>query len=254
MIWKALILAGSRGQQDPVAQAASVSHKAFAEIAGETMIAHVAKALREVPDIGEIAVSIEKDAPPLPDGFVRLDAGASPAASLLEALEVIGTPLFVTTADNPLLTGQTVTAFLTKVNETGADVAAGLARREVVEKADNPARRTYLKFKDCQASGCNLFAFTSADARKVAEFWRELETERKRPWRMARKLGLSTLLKYVCGLLGSKQAAHAIGRRAGCEAFLVFIDDPFAAHDVDKPGDLVFARKVLEKRLSGKER
>ena len=34
MNWTAIVLAGSRGSDDPVAQATGVSHKAFADVAG----------------------------------------------------------------------------------------------------------------------------------------------------------------------------------------------------------------------------
>jgi len=43
MKWTVLILAGSRGPLDPVAQAAGVGHKAFAAINGRPMITYVVK-------------------------------------------------------------------------------------------------------------------------------------------------------------------------------------------------------------------
>jgi GTP:adenosylcobinamide-phosphate guanylyltransferase len=248
MIWTALVLAGSRGPADPVAAAAGVSHKAFAPLAGKPMIAHVLNALAAAPGIGRVAVSIEPGAPELPDGVVRLDAAASPARSVLAALETEAAPLLVVTADHPLMTPAMLRDFLAAAEATGADVAAAVARREVVEAAGNPARRTYLKFRDDSFSGCNMFAIRTTNGAKAVSFWRRIEQNRKRPMAMAREIGLFALLGYATGRLSSAGAAKAIGRAAGCSAALVALDHPDAAHDVDKPDDLAFAARRLGSR------
>lgn len=243
MSWRALILAGSRGPEDPVARAAGVAHKALAPVAGRTMLEHVVAAL----GAREIAVSAPPDLP-LPEGVRRIDAAGSPAASVQAALATLGTPLLITTADNPLLTAETLGAFLAGSEAGGADVAAGVARREVVEAAGNPARRTYLKFRDGRVSGCNLFAIRTPAGEGAVALWRRIEMHRKRPWRMAREIGIGTLARYLAGRLDSADAARALGKAAGCRAGLVPLDDPFAAHDVDKPADLAFAERVLKGR------
>ena len=46
----ALILAGSRGPDDPMARAAGVSHKALLPVAGVPMLLRVVEALRALPD------------------------------------------------------------------------------------------------------------------------------------------------------------------------------------------------------------
>lgn len=248
MTWNALILAGSRGAEDPVAVAAGVRHKAFAPLAGRPMIEHVIATMRAVPDIGTIFVSIETDAQALPEGVFRLDASASPAGSVLAALERLDIPLLVTTADNPLLTAAALSAFLHDAAASGADIAAGVCPRARVEQAGNPGRRTYLRFRDGDVSGCNLFALNTGQARKAVDFWRLLETERKRPWRMALRIGIGTLLGYALRLLDRAGAARKLGKAAGCAACLVTVEDIHAAHDVDKISDLHFAERCLSGR------
>ena len=66
MSWTAVVLAGSRGTADPVAQARGVSHKAFADIAGKPMIAHVLDTLSAAPSVDDVVVVIERPAPELP--------------------------------------------------------------------------------------------------------------------------------------------------------------------------------------------
>ena len=247
----ALILAGSRGAADPVAEAAGVGHKAFAPVAGRTMIERVIEALAGTGAIGRILVSIEAGAPALPAGVERLASEGSPARSVAAAFAATGAPLLVTTADHPLLTAGMVRDFLAGSAETEADVTAAVAARPVVEAAGNPARRTYLRFRDADVSGCNLFSLETARAAGAVRFWQRVEAERKKPWKMALAIGPGTLLAYAAGRLTTSGAAAAIGRAAGCRAALVLLDHPDAAHDVDKPADLAFAEARLRHRTGG---
>lgn len=250
MTWPALILAGSRGGTDPVAQAAGVGHKAFAPIAGQPMIAHVIAALRACGQIGAIIVAIEPDAPALPPGLTRIDAATGPSASVAAALDRLGTPLLVTTADHPLLTPAMIADFLAAATASGADVVAGICPRAIVEQAGNTGRRTYLRLSDGAFSGTNLFALCTPRARGAVEVWHRVEAARKAPWQMARMIGPMTLARYLAGWLDTRAAAAALGRVAGCRAALVQVPHADAAHDVDKPADLAFAIRRLAARTA----
>lgn len=247
MTWNALVLAGSRGAEDPVALAAGVSHKAMADVAGRPMIHYVLERLQQEPSIGRIVVS-GAGGLSLPPDVEQLAAEGTPATSVLSAFDLLGPPLLITTADNPLLGTESLSAFISSAVCTNADAVAAVATRGTVEQAGNPARRTYIRFKDGEVSGCNLFALMTPEGREAIEFWRKLEVQRKRPWRMAMAIGLGTLLRYFTGQLSQAAAMRALSERAGCCADIVKSQDPFAAHDVDKPGDLVFAERVLTER------
>lgn len=252
MSWTAIVLAGSRGPSDPVAMAAGVSHKAFAEVAGKAMVARVLETLAAVPQIGRVIVVIEPGAPALPGAAVeRIDAASSPSLSALAGFRRAEAPVLVTTADHPLLTPAMVEHFLAAAMASGADVAAGVSERAVVEQAGSTAKRTYLKFRDAQVSGCNLFALRTPEAAAALTFWRRLEAERKRPLRMAWAIGPATLVRYMLGLLTTRGAARALGRAAGCRAAMVFMPFADAAHDIDKPDDLAFAIERLAARERG---
>ena len=58
----ALVLAGSRGPDDPVARAAGVAHKCLAPVAGVPMAVRVVQALAASPGIDRIAVALEDPA------------------------------------------------------------------------------------------------------------------------------------------------------------------------------------------------
>ncbi|SFH64392.1 NTP transferase domain-containing protein [Albimonas pacifica] len=247
MTWSALVLAGSRGATDPVARAAGVSHKAFAPLAGRPMLAHVLDALAAAPEVGRVAVSIEPEAPPIPaEGIERLAAEGSPARSALAAFDRLGPPLLIVTADHPLLSPAMIRDALAQVGE--ADVAAALSPRAAVEAAGSPAARTWLRFRDGDFSGCNIFACRTPEARRAIELWTRLEADRKRPWRMVRRLGLRPLAAYLAGRLALDGAVAALGVAAGCRAAAARLDQPEAAHDVDKPEDLAFVRRLLAAR------
>lgn len=253
MSWTAVVLAGSRGGEDggadPVARAGGVSHKAFVDVAGKPMIAHVLDTLAAAPSVGDVIVVIERSAPELPRrGIRRIDAAGSPSLSALAGFEAAAAPVLVTTADHPLLTVAMIEHFLAAARDSGAGVAAGIARRPVVEQAGSDAPRTYLKFSDGEASGCNMFALTPPGGRDALVFWRKLEAKRKHPLRMAWTVGPFTLVRYAMGLLSAQAAATAIGRATGCPAALIALPFPDAAHDVDKPADLDFAVARLAAR------
>jgi GTP:adenosylcobinamide-phosphate guanylyltransferase len=250
--WTAVVLAGSRGSADPVAQSRGVSHKAFVEIAGKPMIARVLDTLSASPSVDGVVVVIEHSAPELPcPGVRRIDAARSPAMSALAGFEAAGAPVLVTTADHPLLTVEMVEHFVAAARASGTDVAAGVALRPIVEQAGSTARRTYLKFHNGEASGCNLFALMTPQARAALTFWRKLEAKRKHPLQMAWAVGPFTLIRYALGLLSTRAAAAALGRAAGCKAALITLPFPDAAHDVDKPSDLAFAEARLAVRDAG---
>lgn len=248
----ALILAGSRpGTPDPVAMSEGVSHKSLVEIAGRPMLAHVVGALREA-GTERVAVSAsDRDvrALALRLGCEVLATGDGPSASVAIGLDAMGAPLLVTTSDHALLRAQWVCDFLDDVPD-GSDVAVLLARREVIEAAVPGTRRTYLRFADGHWSGCNLFLLATARAGLAIETWKMVEADRKRPWRIAARLGLGMLVAYALGRLTLSAAIARLGRKIGVTASLVPARDGLAAVDVDKPSDLVDARAILAARAS----
>lgn len=244
--FSALILAGSRGGADPVADYAGVANKALIELDGRTLLARVAEAVRAA-GATQIAVSASDDA--VRDharalGLVVLDAAAGPSLSVARGIEALGTPLLVTTADHALLRGEWVTRFRADV-PPGADVAVLLARRDVVEAAAPGTRRTYLSFADGGWSGCNLFQFATPRAIAAVELWRRVEADRKRPWRIVRRLGIGLLIRYALGRLTLGEAIAHLGRKAGLDAAAIPCPYGLAAVDVDKPADLDLVRAIV---------
>lgn len=249
----ALILAGSRpGAPDPVAASEGVAHKALAEADGVRLLERVAVALR---DAGVERIAVSADAPAVAAlarqlGLEVIAPAAGPAQSVALGLATLGAPLLVTTADHALLAPDWVRDFLADT-PPGSDVAVLLARRELVEAAAPGSRRTWLRFADGQWSGCNLFLLATPRAEAALALWRRVESERKRPWRLAARIGFGTLAQYLLGRLGLGEAVARLGRRNGLVAAVVAARDGLAAVDVDRPGDLVQVRAILSARRAG---
>lgn len=254
-----LLLAGSRGVADPVAAAAGVPHKALAPVHGQPMIAHVLAALTAMPEIRRIVLVCDQ-----PDQLraaaavaraeaagtlVMAPAGPSPSRSILDSLdrEDAATPLLVATADAPLLTPEIVRHFWSTI-PADADIAAAVTAGTGIRARFPGSRRTFLRFRDGDFCGCNLFALRTPEARRVVAFWRRLEDHRKQPLTMAALLGPMVILRYLLRRLTMDEAARHISRRTGTRAAIVQLPFPEAAVDVDKPGDLPVAEGVLAER------
>lgn len=243
----ALILAGSRGTPDPVALTEGVAHKALALAGGAPLIARVIAALRNA-GIERIAVSADDAAVVALARSLGAEVFApqpGPSASVADAFARLGAPLLVTTADHALLRPEWVRDFLADTSES-ADLAVLLARRDAVERALPGSRRTWLRFADGDWSGCNLFLLARPQAGAAIDTWRTVEANRKRPWRIAARLGVGTLLGYVLGRLTLAEAIARLGRRVGIAATAVAAHDGLAAVDVDKVEDLADVRCILD--------
>lgn len=248
----ALILAGSRpGAVDPVAQAENVLHKALAIVDGAPMLARVVAALRQA-GIERVAVSAN-----MPEvvalaealGCAVISTGTGPSASVALGLSQLGAPMLVTTADHALLEADWVRDFVADT-PAQADVSVLLARRVMVEAALPGSRRTYLRLADGGWSGCNLFLLATPRAEAALATWAAVEADRKRPWRIAARLGVGTLWRYALGRLTMAEAIARLGRRIGIAAAAVPARDGLAAVDVDKPGDLAQVRALVAGRTA----
>jgi len=258
--WEALVLAGSRSASDPVAQAAGVSAKAFAEVGGRPMLETVARALLDSERFGAIRVAMADDSrlaeacPRLADwmdeGRVkRVRPEATPAETVLRALEREGeAPCMVTTGDHPFLRAETVATFLDAVDASDAEVAAALTDAEAIRARYPGIRRTALDFRDGAFTGCNLFACAGERARNVARFWVRLEGRRKSPLRLAWALGPKALAEYRFGRLTLRRALDQLERKTGAKLHAVTLLDPESGIDVDTPDDLRLAREIAAAR------
>ena len=154
----------------------------------------------------------------------------------------------VTTCDHPLLTSDMVNHFLQKSIASGADFTLGLATKNVIGPAYPHVKRTYLKFKDQHVSGCNLFYVANAKGLEAIKFWRAAQHDRKKPVKLARRLGIGMLLKYITGGLTLNIAFEHASKSLNINAKPIILPFAEAAIDVDKPSDLELVTEILSER------
>jgi GTP:adenosylcobinamide-phosphate guanylyltransferase len=246
--FSALVLAGTRPGGDPLAQQIGVAHKALIEIAGEPMLTRVVAALRGG---GAAQVAVSCDEGPVAElarrlGCIVTPPAAGPSGSVAAAFETLGAPLLVTTADHALLKAAWVTELIGGT-PADSDFSLMLARRETIEAAVPGSQRTYLRFADGHWSGCNLFFLQTPAAARALALWRQVEADRKRPWRIVARLGPGMLFAYLGGRLTLAAGIGRLAGRLGLRATLVPASDGLAAVDVDKPSDLEQVRVLLER-------
>jgi len=256
-----VVLAGRRGTDDPLAEAAGAAHRALLDIEGEPMLVRVARRLLARPSVEHLFVSI--DAPKLLEAIpfigeaqregrvTILRSAISPSQSVIDALEaadVAGGPVLVTTADHALLDDAILDAFFEPAFASPADLNVGLVSRTIIEARFPTAKRTYLDFRDDGFSGANLFLFKNSRSREAAEFWRRVENDRKKPWRIAKAFGIGTLLLFVARRLTLRSAMERVSRIVGAHVEAIAIPIAEAAVDVDKIEDWELVREILASR------
>lgn len=253
----ALVLAADRGPGDPVATAAGVPCKSLTPIGGIPMVLRVIEALDAAREVTAITLS----GPPesivnqtaalgglIESGKVNWHANqATPSTSAFHVLEQLPAevPVLLTTADHALLTPRMIDYFCREARATACDVVAGVARYETVARAYPQTRRTTTRLRDGVYCGCNLFAFLTPPGRQAADFWRQVESQRKKPLRVIGILGWSAVMRYLMGRLSLEEALAEISRRLEFKAGAVTMPFAEAAVDVDSVSDLELVEKIL---------
>ena len=102
----------------------------------------------------------------------------------------------------------------------------GLASHAEVMAAFPETRRTAIKFKDGSYCGCNLFGFLNPQSYKAAQFWRQVEKERKNPLKMMRILGWWAVTRYLGGTMSLNDALGYLSKQMGLRAGVVMLPFP----------------------------
>jgi GTP:adenosylcobinamide-phosphate guanylyltransferase len=257
MLFSAIIMAADRGPDDPVARAAGVSCKALTPVGGIPMVLRVLHALEESLAVGPRLLS----GPPRPllDQAAALKSGIdagdydwtaprdSPSASAGAAMELIADsqPVLLTTADPALLSSEIIDYFCAQANDSDHDLLVALAPHELVAAAYPAVHRTRLRFSERDYCTCNLFALMTPRSRAVTTFWRNVEAQRKRPWRIFARLGWWPVFKYLLGRLSLDEALARISRILGMKIGVVIMPFANAAVDVDTEKDWQLVQQIL---------
>ncbi|MEQ8661598.1 MAG: NTP transferase domain-containing protein [Gammaproteobacteria bacterium] len=255
----AIVLAGERPGGNALARALGIEAGVLAPVAGRTCVERVLAALRASESVrggllvgpraevrarsAVIAVLLERG------DFAWLAPADGPAASAATAFAALADrPVLLTSGDHALLTPAIVDTFCTRAQALEADLVTGLVAWDAVRAAWPESRRTLLRFADGACCGSNLFLLRTPRAAAALAFWRGVEHDRKRPWRIARRLGGAALLRYLGGRLTRDAAFALLSRRAGATIVPLMLNAPCAAVDVDSLADRELAERIIRAR------
>lgn len=255
----AIVLAGRRdGATDPLAQEAGVSHKCLVPVAGRPMLLHVIEALAGTGRIGEIRVVIEDPAIlarlPALRGLIANGRVTGVAAqpnlvdSVLAGAEGAAFPLFITTADNVLLSPPAIDEMLAGCAAAQADAAVAFARRDSVLAAHPEGQRKFYRFADDSYSNCNSYWLRDRAALKAAETFRTGGQFVKHPLRIVGAFGLLNLIRFRYGIGTLADTFARFSRRFRMTISPVILSDGAVAIDVDHARSRRVAEAVMADR------
>jgi CTP:molybdopterin cytidylyltransferase MocA len=255
----AIVLAADRSIPDPVARAAGVSCKAMAPVDGVPMVMRVVEALHRSETVDTITLCGPPRNVIAQELALRqfLDANAinwlpsreTPSTSAAAAIGTVAgaKPVLLTTADHALLRPAMVDYFCQRSHQAAVDVAVALASYQDVKTAFPGMRRTATRFQDGPYCSCNLFAILTTNGRRAVDFWRQVEHDRKKPWKMLNQLGYWVVVKYLLGRLPLAEGLKRASKRLGLRAHAIMMPYPEAAVDVDNPADWHFVTQQAAK-------
>ena len=251
--WTAIILAGQRPGIDPLADAFGETFKALVQVGGRPMVARVVETMLSVAEVSRIVILCQQPEmmrAVLPDhpklSYVESQSGISQSILTVAGTEAAPWPLFVTTADHPLLTNDMIAHFLAA--SAGADVAVGMVERATVLAAYPDNQRTWIKLYGGAWSGANLFALTGEAARGALMLWVSAEKDRKQLLRLFWHFGPLIALRAISRTISLENGIAALGRRLGLNARAVPLNFAEAAIDVDKVSDHRLVEHILAAR------
>jgi CTP:molybdopterin cytidylyltransferase MocA len=251
--WTAIILAGQRPGIDPLASAFGETFKALVPVGGRPMVAHVVETVLSVPEVSTVVILCQQ-----PDVIkavlpsdTRLSYIESQSGISQSILSVAGTkdaqwPLFITTADHPLLTRDMVEVFLRA--SSNADVSVGMVERATILAAYPDNKRTWIKLRGGAWSGANLFALSTEAARNALLLWVSAEKDRKQLFKLFWHFGPLIALRAITRTISLQDGIAALGRRLGLNARAVPLPFAEAAIDVDKLSDHQQVEQILSAR------
>ncbi len=248
-----IVLAGRRNE-GPLKAVSDVAWEALVPIAGKPMAAWVIEALKAsgvaarivVVGPGELGTYLRpEDAvmPPSDDLIENVRRGAHAVSR--------DHPLLVATSDIPMLTAGSVAAFVAAAKAIPAEFHYPVVRKEDVERRFPGNRRTYVRLRDGTFTGGNIVLLDPRSAAKAIGVAEELVAQRKKPWRLALKVGTAFMIRLLLGRATVAEAEERFSRLFGVVSRAVPLPYAEIGVDVDHPGDVPFCEGELRGRDKG---
>lgn len=244
-----VLLAGSSGKPDPLAESAAVSCKALLPLPnGTSMLETVLAAFRASPSVGRVAVVGDSQLRDVADAHHVSFApqGDSLVANLLAGFAALDWPsrCAVATCDIPLISPVTIES-LTGAGQADVDIVYPIVSRDTYERKFPGGKRTYATLKDGTFTGGNVLLLRSEFVRAQQAIIQAVFDARKSPLRLCRILGVGFVMKFLTKRLTIHEIEDRVGRLLHCTAQALVFDHAEIAFDVDHLEDLEMVGKLL---------
>lgn len=247
----ALVLAGSLNN-GPLKNISQEKYEALIKIGDESMLNYVLKALQTSAEIDRIVVVGSEDIKEtLPQGIDWLEASATMMENIQRGASVMERPFLITSSDIPLLTAQDINGFLELCGDRQGDLYFPLIPRKQVEQDYPGCKRTYINFKEGVFTGGNLFLVNPQVVDTCLTIGEELINMRKNPLALARRVGISLLVKLLLHRLSLQEVEYRASGLLGIQGRAVICPYPGVGVDVDKPADYVLINRALGYDIRG---
>lgn len=260
----AVVLAGERKPDSELLSYTGARCKALIEVGRVPMLLHVVNTLGQAGRVDKILLSgphrAHLNGQPHLNALIDTgkilwrEPGRTPSTSAYQIMQTLArdTPVLVTTADLPLLSIDIVDSFCAQSLAQDTDVTVGLTPYELVRQAFPEMKKTVLRFRKNHYCSCNLFAFTTQRGRRAANFWQQVENERKKPLRVISLLGWRAIIAYLLGSLSLESAVAILSQRLDLRISVVILPYAHAAVDVDSVSDYLLINQAMNQTTAGK--
>lgn len=248
----AVVLAGGKNGTE-MAAATGVENRALTPLGDRTMLDFVTGALRRAASVGGIYVV--GDVPAGPD-HDTVKGGETLLDNLMAGLRAAesgagGGRVLICTSDIPFLTPEAVEDFLARATQSGADLCCSYVPVESCYARFPDMKRTAVKLREGPMTLGNLMLVNPQFLLAHQDAVSHAYDARKSPVRIARMLGVGLLVRLLLAqllapsLLTIGALEKSVSRLLGARAVGIRSEYPEIGTDVDKPGDVAIARRLL---------
>lgn len=224
--------------------------RGMVEIGGKTMLQWVVDALNASGRLQRVLVIGDAAA----DGVdIVLPGGDSFLDNIMLGLKHVESQdrALVVCSDIPLITGEAVSDFVRRAEETGADFCYPIISKQDCMSKYPGISRTYLKIREGTFTGGNMVLVSPEFMQRNEEVIKQAYTSRKNVVALARIIGFATLIRAVMAqllfpsLLAIPRLEQRVGNMLGGSVRAVVSPYPEIGEDVDKLEDVEEIRKVM---------
>jgi molybdopterin-guanine dinucleotide biosynthesis protein A len=250
----AVILSGGR-LDESLREYGNVPSKGFIEIAGKPMVVYVIDTLKKIDRVNKI-ILVSNPEHVTPDISSRVDkvvpGGETMIQSLRSAIDKLESQpeyLLVLPCDMPLITPEAVNDFIDQSLTPPVDITYAYLSREDSESAYPDAKHTYVTIREGTFCGSGLFMMKPGMIEACESLFRKLTGNRKNPFALVSILGPAIVLKFLLKTVTVRELENRMSKlMGGCLGRGIRTRYADAAFNVDAPGELLIARRLLEKQ------